>query len=258
MITMKEQADQFRKILHFSKRSKSATPNGIQIPYKDLANVCVEFTTGECYSFFGNANSKALFCWKTNLLLKLLQNGVSVCVLEGGDVFRRDFAELACLQAKIDPDTVLSDNGSVEDMQRLTVALKEIVLLPMVWMTEKNIPSNLKNPVVCVKNMMLDEWQNKAETLWKQACQNKVVLILFVRMPHTVPLSFDRLYHPHKIIVPENLSSYVSMVKTMDLPVGSQHMSLELTIKQTESFMVHHLDFDLDPHSREISVPSHI
>ena len=261
MITMKEQADQFRKLLHYMNMPKKATNNGIAIPYENLANACIEFAPGECYSFFGSQDTNTLSCWKTNLLLKLLQNGVSVCVLEGGDTFRHDFAELACLQAKIDPDMMLSGQGDVEDFQAFTLGLKEIALFPMVWTTDEEIPSNLKGPMICVKNMTLDEWHENAETLWIQARERNVVLFLFVTIPHYVPLKFDSLYHPHKIIVPENLSSYVGMVKmeqSAGSPLEKQRMQLALTIKQTESFTVEHLHFDIDSHSREISVVSHI
>ena len=109
--------------------------------------------------------------------------------------------------------------------------------------------------------MTLDEWREDAETLWTQAKERNVVLFLFVTMPHYVPLEFDSLYHPYKIILLENLSSYVGMVKmeqSTGFPLEQQRMQLELTIKRTESFTVEHLDFDIDPHSREISVASHI
>ena len=60
MITMKEQVDQFRKILQHMDMSKELTDKGIAIPYENLAKTCVEFTPGECYSFFGNAKRFAL------------------------------------------------------------------------------------------------------------------------------------------------------------------------------------------------------
>ena len=261
MITMKEQADQFRKLLHHMNAPKKTTNTGIAVPYENLANSCIEFAPGECYSFFGGQGANILSYWKTNLLWKLLQNGASICVLEGGDSFRRDFVQMACLQAKIDPDRMLSGQGDVEDFQAFTLGLKEIALFPMVWTTDEGIPSNLKGPMICVKNMTLDEWREDAETLWTQAKERNVVLFLFVTMPHYVPLKFDSLYHPHKIILPENLSSYVGMVKmeqSTGFPLEKQRMQLELTIKRTESFTVEHLDFDIDPHSREISVASHI
>ena len=261
MITMKEQADQFRKMLHRMNTPKKITEQGIAIPYENLASACVEFAPGECYSFFGGQGSNFLAFWKTNLLRKLLQNGASICVLEGGDSFRRDFVQMACLQARIDPDLMLSGHGNVEDFQAFTLALKEIALLPMVWTTDEGIPPNLKGPIICVKNMTLDEWREDAETLWTQARQRNVVLFLFVTMPHYVPLKFDSLYHPYKIILPENLSSYVGMVKmeqSTGFPLEKQRIQLELTIKQTESFTEERLDFDLDPLSHEISVISHI
>ncbi len=261
MITMKEQADQFRKLLHHMNAPKKTINTGIAVPYENLANSCIEFAPGECYSFFGGQVSKTLSYWKTNLLWKLLQNGASICVLEGGDTFRHDFAELACLQAKIDPDMMLSGQGDVEDFQAFTLGLKEIALFPMVWTTDEGIPPTLKGPMICVKNMTLDEWREDAETLWTQARQRNVVLFLFVTMPHYVPLKFDSLYHPYKIILPENLSSYVGMVKmeqSTGFPLEKQRMQLELAIKRTESFTVEHLDFDIAPHSREISVASHI
>ena len=261
MITMKEQADQFRKLLHHMNAPKQTTNTGIAVPYENLANSCREFAPGECYTFFGRQDTNTLSCWKTNLLLKLLKNGASVCVLEGGDTFRHDFVELACLQAKIDPDMMMSGQGDVEDFQAFMLGLKEIALFPMIWTTDEGISSNLTGPMICVKNMTLDEWREDAETLWTQARQRNVVLFLFVTMPYYVPLKFDSLYHPHKIILPENLSSYVGMVKmeqSTGSPLEKQRMQLEITIKRTESFTVAHLDFDIDPHSREISVASHI
>ena len=258
---MKEQADQFRKLLQHMNAPKKTINTGIAVPYENLANSCIEFALGECYSFFGGQGANILSYWKTNLLWKLLQNGASICVLEGGDSFRRDFVQMACLQAKIDPDMMMSGQGDVEDFQAFMLGLKEIALFPMIWMTDEGIPSNLKGPMICVKNMTLDEWREDAGTLWKQARQRNVVLFLFVTMPHYVPLKFDSLYHPHKIILPENLSSYVGMVKmeqSTGSPLEKQRMQLELAIKRTESFTVDHLDFDIDPHSREISVASHI
>lgn len=169
--------------------------------------------------------------------------------------------EFNSLQAKIDPDMMMSGQGDVEDFQAFTLGLKEIALFPMIWTTDEGIPSNLKGPMICVKNMTLDEWREDAGTLWTQARQHNVVLFLFVTMPHYVPLKFDSLYHPHKIILPENLSSYVGMVKmeqSAGSPLEKQRMQLALTIKRTESFTVEHLDFDIDSHSREISVVSHI
>ncbi len=113
MITMKEQADQFRKLLQHMNAPKKTINTGIAVPYENLANSCIEFAPGECYSFFGGQGANILSYWKTNLLWKLLQNGASICVLEGGDSFRRDFVQMACLQAKIDPDMMMSGQGDV-------------------------------------------------------------------------------------------------------------------------------------------------
>lgn len=261
MITMKEQAEQLRKILHNMGIPKKTTPEGIKIPYENLADCCVEFAPGECYSFFGSQENKTLSCWKTNLLFKLLQQGVSVCVLEGGDSFRRDFIQMACLRAKIDPDLMLAGQSNEGDFQAFALALKEIALLPMVWTTDEGIPPNLKGPIICVKNMTLDEWREDAELLWTQARERNIVLFLFVSVPHYVPLKFDSLYHPYKIILPENLSSYVGMVKmeqSTGFPLEQQRMQLELAIEKTESFKVDYLHFDLDPYTREINPSSHI
>lgn len=261
MITMKEQADQLRKILHNMDIPKKPTQKGIKIPYENLANSCIEFALGECYSFFGSQDSKTLSYWKTNLLFKLLQQGVSICVLEGGDSFRRDFIQMSCLRGKIDPDMMLGGQSNEDDFQAFTLGLKEIALLPMVWTTDEGIPPNLKGPIICVKNMTLEEWRDDAETLWTQARQRNVVLFLFVSMPHYVPLKIDSLYHPYKIILPENLSSYVGIVKmeqSTGFPLEQQRMQLELSIKKTESFKVDYLDFDLDPHTREITPSSHV
>ena len=261
MITMKEQADQLRKILHHMGIPKKPTPEGIKIPYENLADSCVEFAPGECYSFFGSQENKTLSCWKTNLLFKLLQQGVSVCVLEGGDSFRRDFIQMACLRAKLDPGLMLAGQSNEDDLQAFTLSLKEIALLPMVWTTDQGIPPNLKGLIICVKNMTLDEWQEDAELLWTQARQRNIVLFLFVTVPHYVPLKFDSLYHPYKIILPENLSSYVGMVKmeqSTGFPLEQQRMQLELAIKQTESFKVDYLNFDLDSHTCEVTPSSRI
>lgn len=261
MITMKEQADQFRQILHHMNIPKKPTNTGIAIPYENLANSCIEFTPGECYSFFGSQDTNTLSCWKTNLLWKLLQKGVSICVLEGGNSFRRDFVQMVCLQAKINPDMMWGGQSDTEDLQAFVLGLKQIALFPMVWTTDEGIPPNLKGPMICVKNMTLNEWREDAEILWTQARERNVVLFLFVTMPHYVPLTFDSLYHPYKIIRPENLSSYIGMIKmeqSVGFPLEQPRMQLTLSIKQTESFTVDHLDFDIDPHSREISVASRI
>ena len=54
---MKEQAEQFRKILHHMNMPKKATDQGLLIPYENLAYSCIEFTPGECYSFFGSQDT---------------------------------------------------------------------------------------------------------------------------------------------------------------------------------------------------------
>ena len=182
-------------------------------------------------------------------------------MLEGGDSFRRDFIQMACLRVKIDPDLMLAGQSNEEDFQAFTLALKEIALLPMVWTTDEGIPPNLKGPIICVKNMTLDEWREDAELLWTQARERNIVLFLFVSVPHYVPLKFDSLYHPYKIILPENLSSYVGMVKmeqSTGFPLEQQRMQLELAIEKTESFKVDYLHFDLDLYTREITPSSHI
>ncbi len=97
--------------------------------------------------------------------------------------------------------------------------------------------------------------------MWTQARERNIVLFLFVRVPHYVPLKFDSLYHPYKIILPENLSSYVGMVKmdqSTGFPLEQQRMQLELALNKTESFKVDYLNFDLDPYTREITPSSHI
>ena len=102
MITMKQIAERFKPVLKNVEDKKKKTETGIKIPYPDLARVCVEFTPGECYSFFGSEKENALRIWRINLLWQLAKAGVPIHVLEGGKEFDKDFAELLCMQAGVE------------------------------------------------------------------------------------------------------------------------------------------------------------
>lgn len=47
MITMQELAQRFKPILDRTIDTKEPTDNGIQIPYKKIAKVCIEFAPGK-------------------------------------------------------------------------------------------------------------------------------------------------------------------------------------------------------------------
>lgn len=47
MITMQELAQRFKPILARTIGTKEPTDNGIKIPYKKIAKVCIEFAPGK-------------------------------------------------------------------------------------------------------------------------------------------------------------------------------------------------------------------
>ena len=47
MLTMQELAQHFKPILARTIDTKEPTDNGIQIPYKKIAKVCIEFAPGK-------------------------------------------------------------------------------------------------------------------------------------------------------------------------------------------------------------------
>lgn len=49
MITMQELTQHFKPILARTIDTKEPTDNGIKIPYKNIAKVCIEFAPGKNY-----------------------------------------------------------------------------------------------------------------------------------------------------------------------------------------------------------------
>ena len=94
MITMQELTQRFKPILNRTIDTKEPTENGIRIPYKNIAKVCIEFAPGESYSFFGSAKECALSLWRINLMWQLAKNGVPIHILCGGQEFHKDFYDL--------------------------------------------------------------------------------------------------------------------------------------------------------------------
>lgn len=76
MLTMQELTQHFKPILARTIDTKEPTENGIKIPYKNIARVCIEFAPGESYSFFGSAKECALSLWRINLMWQLAKKGV--------------------------------------------------------------------------------------------------------------------------------------------------------------------------------------
>ena len=76
MLTMQELTQHFKPILARTIDTKEPTDNGIKIPYKNIAKVCIEFAPGESYSFFGSAKECALSLWRINLMWQLAKKGV--------------------------------------------------------------------------------------------------------------------------------------------------------------------------------------
>lgn len=257
MITMKEQARRFTAILEHIQNEKSACAAGVHIPYDNLSSVWGNFLPGACYSFFGRRETNTLRLWRSNLLWQLVKNSIPVHILEGGRCFDTDTVELLCLQSKV--DKTLLHHGMLErkDYENLQLSIKKMALYPLSWETDDSVPPQ-KEHVVCVKDLSLDEWQEGAETLWTQARQRNVVLLLFVQMPHYVPVEFENLYHPNKMVRPECLSSHLGLVRmeqNTGFPLEKQRLQLCLTLKETAAFRQDFIQFDYNERTHEI-VPS--
>ena len=251
MITMKEQAKRFAAILDHIQYEQKTCVTGLRIPYDNLASVWGSFMPGECYSFFGSREGRALRFWRSNLLWQLIKNGVPVHVLDGGRTFDADTVELLCLQSKMDK-VKLYYRLRQEDYEILRFALKELAIYPLTWETDNSVPSTPK-PAVCVKNMTLDEWQEKAEALWAQARERNTVLVLFVQMPNDVPVLFESLYHPNRVVRPEYLSSYLGLVKMDNNLEGALEKQLVLILKNAKSFCKDCILFDRNRFTYEIT-----
>ena len=189
--------------------------------------------------------------WRSNLLWQLIKNGVPVHVLDGGRTFDADTVELLCLQSKMDK-VKLYYRLRQEDYEILRFALKELAIYPLTWETDNSVPSTPK-PAVCVKNMTLDEWQEKAEALWAQARERNTVLVLFVQMPNDVPVLFESLYHPNRVVRPEYLSSYLGLVKMDNNLEGALEKQLVLILKNAKSFCKDCILFDRNRFTYEIT-----
>lgn len=134
----------------------------------------------------------------------------------------------------------------------MRVALKELALYPLTWETGNSVPAN-SNPVVCVKDMTLSEWQESAEALWSQAREQNVALLLFVQMPKDVPVLFESLYHPNRIVRPEYLSPYLGLVMIEKNTKGIKGKDqLILMLKNAKSFCKELILFDKNTFTYEI------
>lgn len=253
MITMKEQAQRFTAILDHIQHEQKPCVTGLRIPYDNLASVWGSFMPGECYSFFGSKEEIALRLWRRNLLWQLIKNGVPVHILEGGKSFDADTVELLCLQSKMDKIKLyFPHNLNRADYDDLRVALKELALYPLTWETGNCVAVN-SNPVVCVKDMTLAKWQENAEALWTQAREQNVALLLFVQMPKDVPVSFESLYHPNRVVRPEYLSSYLGLVMIEKNTKGIKGKDqLILMLKNAKSFCKELILFDKNTFTYEI------
>ena len=253
MITMKEQAKRFAAILEYIKNEQKPCVTGLRIPYDNLSAVWGSFMPGECYSFFGSIDERALRLWRSNLLWQLIKNGVPVHILGGGQSFDSDTVELLCLQSKVCKSSLYYSPLKKEDYADLRVALKELAIYPLTWETDNSVPSN-QNSSVYVQDMTLEEWQKSAETLWTQARERNVVLLLFVKMSKDVPVLFESLYHPNQVVRPECLSSYLGLVKMSQHTEGPlRKQQLCLILKNSKSFYKDCILFDYDTLAYEIT-----
>lgn len=255
MITMKGMVDRFKPILNRVEDKKETFANSIKIPYPNLAQICVEFTPGECYTFFGGAEDNALWMWRLNLMWQLAKNGVAIHVLEAGKEFDKDFCDLLCLQSGADRMHLRTGYLSAQEFQSLQKSLEYIANYPITWHKDEDVPEEDKTSV-CMKTVSLEDWQNfEPEVLWPQAQERNKVLFLFVNLPQGVPVCWNSIYARNRIILPEEFSSYIGFVKlqeVQDFNLHSPHNGLHLNIWNTHFLRPGSCRFDYDSDTGKI------
>ena len=253
MITTQELAKRFEKFFINSQKKDetSAEEFDIKIPYKNLAKIWGGFETGNCYTFFGKECNNALDVFRINLLWQLARNNTPVHILEGGDLFERDFENLVMLQSKVSKYKLKTKFITREQSKDVLEGIKVASTLPIAWHTDVlpdeeelwrgegfKYPATL--PLVCAMNLSLEDWQFRAELLWKKAQNRNRILLLFVKLPHAPDESFDfySVYSPDSIILPENLCSHMGYINPH---CGEMYV---LQTKETESLITRECYFD--------------
>ena len=255
MITMKEMGARFSLILN-NLEDKKLPCGGIKIPYPSMAEMCIEFQRGECYSFFGTPSENALAVWRLNLLWQLAKAGVSVHILDGGKQFNKDFTDLMCLQADMDRIHLQNGRLSAQDFVSLSAALEEIGHYPITWHTDENIPSE-KDTLVCMKTVSLKEWQhNESIVLWPQVWGRNLVLFLFVWMEKGEKACWNNLYARDHILLPEERSSYYGFVEynsITNFDLSAPKEQLQVFMKSPTFLTPQRCNFDYDPQSLKLT-----
>ena len=232
MITIEDQVKRYLSMLNNMVKDEEKTANGIKIPYSDIASVWKNFIPGKCYSFF--ATEKFLNAWRINMLWKMAKNNTPIYILKGGMDFDKDFVDLLCLESKLDITDVEYAPLKKENYEKLSATLDNISTFPIYWVSDDIIPQNTA-PQVCVKTLSLRKWRKEAQSLWDEARDANAVLILFVKIPSGFEEDFRTLYEPYEIILPENLSSHIAIIKTMKYTLKEHNYLLSAKLKQTNS-----------------------
>ena len=256
MITMQELTQRFKPILARTIDTKEPTENGIKIPYKNIARVCIEFAPGESYSFFGSAKECALSLWRINLMWQLAKKGVPIHVLSGGQEFHKDFYDLLCLETDV-PGWHL-ENGRLEakEYQALCNALPTVENYPITWHTDDRVDfANI--PAVCFKTITLKEWQAGEAIMLASEVQNQgMVLFLFVNLPENVPVSWLSLYTREHIVMLEDQSTYVGLVQFVareSFDLRAHRKDLCITLNKTNFLSKDSCYFDFERETGKIT-----
>ena len=256
MITMKELTQRFKPILARTIDTKEPTDNGIKIPYKNIAKVCIEFAPGESYSFFGSAKECALSLWRINLMWQLAKNGVPIHILCGGQEFHNDFYDLLQLQAEVSRLSLYRGWLQAKEYQALSDALPTVENYPITWHTD-DVVDSADVPAVCFKTVTLKEWQAGEAIILASEVQNQgMVLFLFVNLPPDMPVSWLSLYTREHIVMLEDQSTYVGLVKFVpgDHFAGRAHRKdLCITLNKTNFLSKDSCYFDFERETGEIT-----
>lgn len=254
MIKMKELGMRFANLLN-NVEDKKLPSGGIQIPYPSMAQMCVEFQRGECYSFFGTPSENALSVWRLNLLWQLSKAGVSVHILDGGKQFDKDFSDLLCLHAGVDRVHWNCGRLTGPDFRLLSAALEEICRYLVTWHTDENIPSE-RDTLVCFKTVSLEEWQHYETTIfWPQLQERNIVLFLFVWMNENETPCWNNLYARDHILLPEERSSYYGFVEYNDrtpFDLSAPKEQLQVLMKKPLFLTPQRCLFDYNPNTLKL------
>lgn len=254
MITMQELTQHFKPILARTIDTKEPTDNGIKIPYKNIAKVCIEFAPGESYSFFGSAKECALSLWRNNLMWQLAKKGVPIHILCGGQEFHKDFYDLLCLETEV-PRWHL-ENGRLEakEYHALCNALPTVENYPITWHTDDRVDfANI--PAVYFKTTTLKEWQIGEAGILASEVQNQgMVLFLFVNLSENVPVSWLSLYMREHIVPLEEQSTYVGLVQFVEsFDMRAHRKDLCITLNKTSFLSKDSCYFDFERETGKIT-----